>query len=216
MLLKIARIGQWYHFDPDSGLRFLPFQEDLYESVFFKFEEPEKATTQFIFHIYPDIDVYHTNDVWQEHETKKGHWMFSGRMDDFVKLTSLTKFNATHIEGHVLKDRRMNAAIMGGDGRPVPFLLIELVDDVSQEEALDDLWQQIEMINDTMSRHIRLERDMIMFTTPGKPIPRIGNKHTTNRSGTIQLYAEEIENLYQKKTNILRDEVHDIGLSNGV
>jgi len=161
----------YYDFDPESGLRFLPFQDGqdgLYESIFIKFNEPEKAKTQLVFQVFPDLDTFHTKDVWHEHPTKKGLWSFAGRTDDFVKLSTLTKFNATHIEGVVLKDSRVKAAIMGGDRKPVPFLLLELVEGVDEESTMEAIWLLVKEINAKMSKDIKLEREMILCTGKGK------------------------------------------------
>lgn len=48
----------------------------------------------------------------------------------------------THIEGILLKHPLVKALVMGGEGKKVPFLSIELADDGKQ--ALDTLWPMIE------------------------------------------------------------------------
>jgi acyl-coenzyme A synthetase/AMP-(fatty) acid ligase len=100
---------QWYELDPASGIKFIQFQDVLYETVFFKHEDAEEAKKQMVFYFAEGEKVYHTKDVWREHPTRQGAWMFAGRTDDFVKLECLTKFNATHIEGPILKDERVKA-----------------------------------------------------------------------------------------------------------
>ena len=72
--------AEWmcYHFDPETEFRFLPYQDDLYESVIVRHTVPEKAGTQVIFYVFPKLDVYHTKYVWREHPTKKGIWLMCG------------------------------------------------------------------------------------------------------------------------------------------
>lgn len=60
--LKLSPKEDWmyYNFDPEFGWRFLPFQDCLCESVIVRHEDPEKAKTQTIFHVFPDLDAYNT------------------------------------------------------------------------------------------------------------------------------------------------------------
>jgi hypothetical protein len=194
----------WYNFNPASGLSFFPFQDDLYESIYIKHEDPEKANRQMVFHTFPDLQFYPTRDLWRKHPTKEGLWEYAGRSDDFVKLSSLTKFNATHIEGIVLQDPRIQAAVVGGDGKSVPFLLLELAEGVKEKEALEVIWPPIETINAKMSKDIRLGRNMIIFTNPGKSMVRVENKGTTSRKATIEKYAQEIEDLYLREGGLTK------------
>jgi acyl-coenzyme A synthetase/AMP-(fatty) acid ligase len=202
----VSEPDEWmyYNFDPETGFRFLPYQDDLYESVIVKHTEPGKVGTQIIFHVFPELDVYHTKDVWREHPTKKGLWLMSGRTDDFVKLSSLTKFNATHIENILLKNPLVKAVVMGGEGRKIPFLLVELADErMDEKEGLDALWPAIEETNQEISWEIRLNKEMVIFAKPGKPLQRVMGKGTTNRRATTADYAEEIEGLYRRNAGLM-------------
>lgn len=185
------------------------FQDDLYESVYFKHEDPVKARKQMIFHTFPDIEVYHTKDVWKKHPSKEGLWLFSGRTDDFVKLGSLTKFNATYVENIVLRDERVKGVVMGGEGREVPFLLVEVGEGVDELEALEEVWRVVEDIHAEVSEDIRVERDMVMCTERERPMPRVGAKNTVNRRKTNEEYAEEIEWLYQRRLESLNGVLHE-------
>ena len=98
----------------------------------------------------------------------------------------------------------VKAVVMGGEGRKVPFLLVELVDEgLSEKEALDALWPAIEKTNKEISSDIRLKREMVMFAQPGKPLKRVLGKGTTNRRATTEDYADEIEELYQRNGGAL-------------
>jgi acyl-coenzyme A synthetase/AMP-(fatty) acid ligase len=194
----------YYNFDPETGFRFIHYQDDLYESVIVRHTDPEKAGTQVIFHVFPELDVYHTKDVWREHAAKKGLWLMCGRTDDFVKLASLTKFNATHIESVLLKNPMVKAVIMGGEGRKVPFLLVELADEEKNErDALGTLWPVIEETNQYVSWEIRLKKEMVIYAAKGKPLKRVLGKATTNRRATVEDYAEEIKRLYQRNVVLM-------------
>jgi acyl-coenzyme A synthetase/AMP-(fatty) acid ligase len=206
--LLLSEQDEWMYYNfgiaPETGFRFLPYQDDLYESVVVRHTDPIKFGTQVIFHVFPDLDVYHTKDVWREHPTKKGLWLMCGRTDDFVKLANLTKFNATHIEATLLTNPMVQAIVVGGEGRKTPFLLIELADEeMDENEALGALWPLIEERNKEVSWEIRLKREMVMFAKKGKPLKKVGAKGTTNRRATIEGYAKEIEELYGRNAALM-------------
>ncbi|KAG9238968.1 hypothetical protein BJ875DRAFT_275589 [Amylocarpus encephaloides] len=191
--LRVGDQTDWmyYNFDPSTGSRFIPFHEDLFEGVIVKHKDPQAADAQMIFHVFPDIDVYHTSDVWKKHPTKEELWMFSGRTDDFVKLRSMTKFNAKHVEGLLLKDPRVTGAIMGGDGKDWPFLLLE----ANCEGDIEIFWPLIENINQDLSEMIEVKKDKVILIKQGKLLER-GVKGEVNRKAGLEAYDIEIEALY--------------------
>ena len=196
-----ADAKEWmhYNFDDGFGLRFIPFQDELYESVIVRHADPEKARKQVVFFIHPDVEEYHTKDVWKKNPAGEG-WLFSGRTDDFVKLASLTKFSATHVEGKLMSVEGVTGVIMGGDGRDLPFLLVEM----GEAGVAGELWKLVDEINEKVARDIRVESEMVLFTKREKAMVRVGNKQTVNRRKTLELYAEEIDELYRAQKNRLR------------
>lgn len=201
--LELSTKEDWMHykFYPHGGLRMIPFseQDGFFESVILRHGDEADAKAQPIFNVFPELDRYPTKDVWKEHATKKGYWLYSGRTDDFVKLQTLTKFNASHIEGCVGKDRRVKGVVMGGEGREVPFLLVELDEGIDEEKVREEMWCLVEEVNSRVLSEIRLGEEMTMFTVEGKPMKRVMGKGTVNRRATIQEYEGKIEKLYQKR-----------------
>jgi len=97
----------------------------------------------------------------------------------------------------------VKAVVMGGEGRKVPFLLVELADqEMDEKEVLHALWLVIEETNRKISWEIRLKKDMVIFAKKGRPLKRVLGKGTTNRRATVEDYAEEIEELYQRNTGL--------------
>jgi hypothetical protein len=190
---------RYYGFDPDMGFEFRHFQDDMYESVVVKFKNAAKADRQVIFHVFPELQEFHTRDVWKKHPKKEGVWLFAGRTDDFVKLGTLTKFNASHVENAVLSDSKVAAEVVGGDGMPVPFLIVELVEDVDEKTALDAISPLIDEINCKISRDIRLEKEMILFVGNEKPLVKMGIKQTVNRRDTVARFRDDTDELYRRR-----------------
>lgn len=106
----------------------------------------------------------------------------------------MTKFNATHVEGLLLKDPRITGVIMGGDAKAKPFLLLELLDSAG-EETVDSLWPTIETANSELPPEIQLRKNMVLLTKDGKRMTT-GFKGLPKRRETLDNFAKEIENFY--------------------
>jgi acyl-coenzyme A synthetase/AMP-(fatty) acid ligase len=147
--------------------------------------------------MYPDLDTYHTKDLWKAVPGREGYWATAGRVDDFVKLASLTKFNAIEIEQIINRDPRIAACIVGGDAQQKPFVLVQLLDDSSRPNStnLDDIWPSLAEANKHVFSEAQLWRDLVLFTTPDRPIKKTA-KGTVDRRNTIQMYNREVEELY--------------------
>ncbi|KAF2138742.1 uncharacterized protein K452DRAFT_300824 [Aplosporella prunicola CBS 121167] len=190
---------EYYHLDLDhpSGTRMRPYAGNLCEMVIEK--QPGWEDFQNIFKLYPEIDVYHTKDLFREHETKKGLWIFSGRTDDFVKLSNLTKFNASHVEVVIDRHPLVRDAIMGGEGRSRPFCLIQTKEGMDGEcnAVLEEIWPAFEEANKHSAKDIQLTKEMILLAKPEKPIRKAG-KGTINRRATLADYEDEVRELYER------------------
>ncbi|GME44441.1 uncharacterized protein K452DRAFT_300824 [Neofusicoccum parvum] len=191
----------WYGFDLAhySGVRMRPYADDLHEMVIERV--PGEREVQIIFNVLPPGEQeYHTKDLFREHAAKKGRWKFAGRTDDFVKLASMTKFSAGHVE--VLLDRHplVRDTVVGGDGRKEPFVLVQLQESEGQrarEEVLADIWPVFEEANALIAEEIRLRKEMVLFATPDRPFRKAG-KGTINRRATVADYEDEIRRMYER------------------
>ncbi len=81
-----------------------------------RFTDPAKADSQLVFRAFLELDLYHTKDLWWEHPTKKGLWEMCGHTGDFVKMSSLIKFNGSDFERYLLRSPLVKAAVVGGEG----------------------------------------------------------------------------------------------------
>jgi hypothetical protein len=88
---------------------------------------------------------------------------------------------------------------MGGAGREVPFLWVELDVGIDEKKAREELWSLVEEVNSSIMSEIRLREEMIMFTVTGKPMKRVLGKGTVNRRMTLEEYKGEIDDLYQRR-----------------
>ena len=200
--IQIRNDDDWkyYRFRPAMGVEFEQRTEDLYELVFRR--RQELARWQQIFKVYPNLDEFPTKDLWLRHPSKTDLWRYSGRTDDLIILSHGEGLYASDMEAEIQKHPNVRTALIGGQGRPRPFLMIELFDNALLSEServskLTQIWPHIVKVNQRCSDYVKLTRDLIIFTDPERPLPRTA-KDTIPRQPSFMLYSPEIDNLYKK------------------
>lgn len=191
---------KWYSFRPSMGIFFEQrTKAGLYELVFRRRKGCERW--QQIFHMYPDLDEYLTKDLWAKHPTREGLWEFAGRMDDLVILSHGEDFFASKIEQVIESDARIRTALIGGEGRQRPFLILELSEGIvnsagpAKPALVASIWPAIEKANEFCSEYVHLSRELTIFASTSKPLMRTA-KGTVARRDSLALFAEEIIKLY--------------------
>jgi nucleoside-diphosphate-sugar epimerase len=151
-----------------------------------------------IFHTYPDIDIYPTNDLYTQHPTNPHLWKFYGRKDDVIVLSNGEKFNPvgmeTIIEGHPL----VGKAVVVGQSRFQAGLLVEPnhgVDDMDSKVFIDEIWPTVQVANQAIAAHGRVMKSKIGFAVKNKPFKRTP-KGTVQRRAVLRDYEEEIGAIY--------------------
>lgn len=191
---------QYYSFRPGMGMQFQPTSSaDLYEAVFVK--DPKLEAWQQIFKVYPETDEFRTKDLFSKHPSKPRFWKYIGRTDDLVIFSHGEDLYATGIEEEILASHSdVSGVLVGGHGRPKPFLLVEWKDgglnnEDSDVNRLESLMPIIDRVNESCSELVKLTKDLILFTAPEKRLVRT-NKGTVSRRDSEKLYQDEIDKLY--------------------
>ncbi|KAJ5130112.1 uncharacterized protein N7515_006151 [Penicillium bovifimosum] len=153
-----------------------------------------------IFHTFPDINVYPTNDLYTRHPTNPRLWKFYGRKDDVTVLSNGEKFNPVEmeviIEGHPLVAR----AVVVGQSRFQAALLVEPSDGASgmDEKALiEEIWPAVQAANQTIAAHGRVMKNKIGVAPKSKPFKRTP-KGTVQRRAVLREFEKEIDAIYAK------------------
>lgn len=198
-LPKDSEDWSWLRFDmAHAGIEFRPSgDEGLCEMVHVR--NPALDLQQAIFVTFPDIDEYGTKDLFAQHPTKPDHWQYRGRLDDVIVFSSGEKINPVTMEGTVCTAPEVKGAVVVGQGRFQPALLLEPKTnpdtDVEEAELIDSITPYLDRANESSIGHGRIRKDMIILTSPDKPLPRAG-KGTVQRAAANALYAPEIEELF--------------------
>jgi hypothetical protein len=198
---------KYYKFHPACGFRMeqQAGKSDLYELVIDK--KKELADFQIVFDQFPELDVWHTNDLFRQHPETEDLWLYYGRKDDFMKLAYLTKFRGVDVEQIVEKHPKVHMALVGGDAQDSTCLLVELEGTRnSQKEqgflcedkarALDEIWPTVDKeVNEIVADAVKIKKDMIIIVD--RPLKRTG-KGSVDRRRTLAEFKGEIDGLYAR------------------
>lgn len=180
------------------GHQYRHFSDDLYEM--FIVRNPDLEAYQAVFGTFPDLKEFRMGDLYTKHPSKEGLWLYRGRTDDIIVFSNGEKINPLEMESIISAHPAVDAALVVGLGRVQSSLLVEAVNPPTGEdkksELIDTIWPSVQAANQKCPSHGRIHRHMIRFTSPEKPMPRAG-KGTVQRRLTVDLYAKEIDELYE-------------------
>ncbi|KAK4033606.1 hypothetical protein C8A01DRAFT_39941 [Parachaetomium inaequale] len=153
---------------------------------------------QSVFHNFPDLSEWRTNDLYERHPSKAGLWKCLGRMNDLIVLSSGEKMIPVMFERAVARHPWVGGVLVVGAGHVRAGLIIEPHPERAQlgvERFVDEVWPCVEEANGQCPAHVRVERSMICLATPGKPFKRVP-KGLVMRKAMYGLYEEEIKRMY--------------------
>ncbi|KAI0442900.1 hypothetical protein F4803DRAFT_517210 [Xylaria telfairii] len=211
------KLWQWFIINSEdfgADWRKAEGEDDVYRLV--SVRQGKHPGLQGFFYTFPELDEYDTKDLYKPHPTLPDHWRYYGRSDDIIVFSNGEKLNPVTIESIVSDHAEINGAIVAGEGRFQPILILEPVtrpkDEVEALELIDRVWSLVVTANKQTVAHGQIGRDFIMLSSPEKPFPR-ASKGTIQRSGTIKLYKDEIEELYKKVEQVSDGNVPQLDLS---
>ncbi|KAM0798210.1 hypothetical protein BDR22DRAFT_823561 [Usnea florida] len=185
---------EWH---PDCKLEMQPsnLMDGAYELVLQRdFENHYMAAWM---HLFKD-DQYKTKDLFIRHPKNMNLWRFCGRSDDIIVLSNAAKFNPIPMERTINTHPQVRSTLVGGQGRPQGFLLIEPTTNILKPERsqfVDLIWPIVERGNSLIASHGRIIKSHILLTSVTKPLSRTP-KGTIVRRLAEQQYATEIEEVY--------------------
>ncbi|MCJ1280743.1 hypothetical protein MMC26_000060 [Xylographa opegraphella] len=183
---------EWH---PSWGADMQLFENNTFEMVLHR--DPKLEGVRGFSCNFPDLEVYHTKDLFQPHRTKANLWQFYGRIDDVIVLSNGEKFNPVPSEVIIVAHPQLLGAVIVGQGRFQAALLVEPRDkgEIQEEALIEAIWPTVEQANAQAPEHARVTRSMIAVAHPTKPFERAG-KGTVIRKLTAEKFAPEIQRLY--------------------
>ncbi|KAI0007681.1 nonribosomal peptide synthetase [Xylariaceae sp. FL0662B] len=198
---KDLKLWQYFIINSDifgSDWRKMEGEDDVYRLVIVR--KAKHPGYQGVFYTFPDIDEYDMGDLYKPHPSLPNHWIHYGRSDNIIVFSNGEKLNPVTIEEIVGGHPDVKGALVVGSGRFQAGLIIEPVKHSENEEdskkLLDNIWPVVVQVNKETVAHGQIGRDFIILSKPDKPFLRAG-KGTIQRAGTLKLYKDEIDQLYE-------------------
>jgi acyl-coenzyme A synthetase/AMP-(fatty) acid ligase len=194
----MAEPQHWNHFEwhPIYGpdLELVDPEAGLYEVVINR--RPDQTWCSGVFFNFPQLDQWRTKDLFRKHDTESHLWVFHGRRDDVIILSSGLKVNPLIFESILQSHLGVDGAIVFGSSKLQCGILVEPRTSQAEEGSLlDELWLLVEKVNTEVQEHAKIDKGMIMVITRNKPFAR-SIKNTIVRSTTLEDYETEIREMY--------------------
>lgn len=189
-------------------------EEHAYEQVIVR--KDKNPGCQGFFYTFPDAKEYRTKDLYKPHPSLPDHWIYHGRADNIIVFSNGEKLNPASIENIMMEHSGIKGAIVVGSNRFQPALILEPVDyPKTKEEAkkfIDEVWPVVVKANKETVAHGQIGRQFIALSNPEKPFLRAG-KGTVQRAGTIRMYKDEIDRIYEHVDEVTPSEALKLDLS---
>ena len=207
------RSGDWKYvqFHPDIGVQLRELTDGIHELYAVRNQRIEGQQPTFT--IFPDAQEYASRDLFVRHPSKSDLWSWRARADDIIVFLNGEKTNPISMEQHIISQNpEIAAALVVGAQRFQAALLLEPAN-IEKEKQLskaeravfiERIWPTVEEANKDAPTHARIAKSHILLTHPQKPMLRAG-KGTVQRSGTLRLYADDIESLYADANTMSTD-----------
>ncbi|PBK87975.1 NRPS-like enzyme [Armillaria gallica] len=173
-------------------------------------ENPKTGYSPAVFNTTIDgIRAYDTKDLFVRHPINYEMFKSYGRHDDQIVHSTGEKTNPTPIEGTITTDRRVGAAVMFGQSKFQPGVLISPASgyefDPTNEKDLAEfrgnIWDTVSKANEEAPQHSRIFKEMIIVTYLSKPFTFTA-KGTPRRRAILTAYSKEIDAAYETVDNI--------------
>lgn len=183
---------EWH---PIIGADMQPSVDDAYELVFHRnFDLSEEVLS--LSANFPDVQEWHTKDLFRPHSSKSNLWQFHSRIDDIIVLSNGEKFNPNPSEDIISGHPLLSGVLIIGQGRFQAALLVEPKDfGMSKDFLIEKIWPTIEQANLQAPSHARIIMSMIAVTNADQSFERAG-KGTIIRKKTAEKLASEVDKLY--------------------
>lgn len=187
---------EYFEWDPNAGIVMEPTEDSQFAELVIQRQCGNGY--QSVFHNFPDVTEWRTNDLYEQHPTKPALWKYIGRTDDVVVLKNGEKVNPVSLEKTIEGHPWVKGALMFGTGQFQTGLVIEPHSEQAQlgiERFMNEMWRWVEEANAQCPAHGRVWRSMVCLAKPDKPFKR-SPKGSVIRKPTYQLYEDEIKLLY--------------------
>ncbi|RAK99767.1 acetyl-CoA synthetase-like protein [Aspergillus ibericus CBS 121593] len=198
----IPQPGEWEYleFNKCEEYEMQAVGDGVYELVL---HPNEKSRSHLSFaHNYPNVRTWRTKDLFMPHPTKPGLWRFHSRTEDIIMLENKLKVWPIPMETILRGNPHVVGALIVGNGRPEPILLVEprqsSYTEMGKEDLLDAIWPSVVEANSVASDYAQIRRSRIILCPPQLGFFRTP-KGTVMRKPTESLYIDLISAIFKEE-----------------
>ena len=137
------------------------------------------------------------------HPTKPDLWAYTNRIDNLINLSHSNNFRVSGIKAAIINHSDIRAAVVGGDRRARPFLILDIRKDLiptgaekQDKDFIEHIWPVVNEANEKCVETVRLKKELTILVAPNKPIVWTA-KGSVMRRATIELYENEVNSAYR-------------------
>ncbi|KAJ6566967.1 hypothetical protein B0H19DRAFT_716138 [Mycena capillaripes] len=143
------------------------------------------------------------SDLLEQHPHKPDLHRVYGRKDDIIILSNGFKMSPGSVEAHINRNSLVDAALVFGDGKIHPGVLIQLKpqfqahlrDGAKRSKLYDALWASVDEVNQISPAHFQIPRKMILLADQARPFA-LTSKLQPRRRVVFENYQEDIQAAY--------------------
>ncbi|KAL1613231.1 hypothetical protein SLS60_001463 [Paraconiothyrium brasiliense] len=146
---------------------------------------------------------FRTRDLFTQHPSNPEFWKYVSRLDDRLTLVNGEKVLPIPIEGRIRQEALVQEAIVFGDGKVIPGILIVKADaaaDMSDAEFLQHIWPSVEDANARAESFSRIPQELVVVLPAGTKYATT-DKSTFIRAQVYEQFKQQIEDAYEKFEN---------------
>ncbi|KAJ9348646.1 putative NRPS-like enzyme [Paecilomyces variotii] len=190
---------RYVRFHPGAEYRFEEVSEGIFELIIPN--KPELCKFHGTTQTFPHLAEYRSRDLYAPVSGEDGWMCYQGRNDDLIVLSNGEKINPVPLESIISSNAAVKAALIVGEYRFMPSLLIEVQDGLNAETEedrqalLDIIWPTVEEANKIAPRFSRVPKSLIYLTRKNEQFNRAG-KGTIQRQFTVKKFSQVLDQLY--------------------
>lgn len=146
---------------------------------------------------------FRTRDLFVQHPSNPAFWKYVSRLDDRLTLVNGEKVLPIPIEGRIRQEPLVQEAIVFGDGKTVPGILIIRADaaaHMSDAEFMQHIWPSVEDANSRAESFSRIPQDLVVVLPAGTKYAAT-DKSTFIRAQVYEQFKQNMEAAYAKFEN---------------
>lgn len=146
---------------------------------------------------------FRTRDLFQKHPTEENWWKYVSRLDDRFTLINGEKVLPIPIEGRIRQEELVKEAIVFGERRSYPGVLIVKADSAAclgDAEYIETIWPAVEAANAQAESFSRIPKELVVVLPPDTQYPRT-DKGTFIRVPFYHQFDKEIQTAYDNYEN---------------